>query len=181
MATKPTVGHKRTRSLVSSDSVETKSTAPESATHQDIRVILIRFSALLSSDADVTSTVRKSLSGIILKKEIPDMTDEAILRAFSTSSSFCNILRELGVREPTDDERKDIESQYRLVYEIQGCKQLRLDPQANSFLNAAARQAHLRLATLSNNPVLAADLVEKLGVNALEAVRSNISRTKEQD
>ncbi|KAK4096084.1 hypothetical protein N658DRAFT_459299 [Parathielavia hyrcaniae] len=168
MATKPTVGHKRTRSLVLSESVGTKPTAPETA--PQIRAVLIHFSALLSSNAAVTSTLRKALSGIISKREIPDMTDEAILRAFSTSPNLCNILRHLGVRELTDDERQDIESQYLLVYEMQGYKQLRLDSEVNSFLNAAARQPHLRLATLSNNPVLAADLVEQLGIGALEAV-----------
>ncbi|KAK4125730.1 hypothetical protein N657DRAFT_688421 [Parathielavia appendiculata] len=168
MTSKTTVGRKRTRSLAGSDSADTKLTAPKTA--PPIRAILIHLSALLSSDAAITSTLRKALSGILPRRDIPDMADEAILRAFSTSSNFYTILRELNVRNLSDDERKDIESRYCVVYEMEGIRKLCLDPHANSFLEEAARQPYFRLATTSSNPMLAANLVEKLGIKSLEAV-----------
>jgi hypothetical protein len=178
MATKQTIGHKRARSLVDSDSGDSKPDAPEVA--PPLRAILIHLSALLSSDAAVTYTVRSVLKELLPEEEIPEMSDEDILRAFTTSPRIYSILKELGVRELTNDEINRMETLYRIEYFSEGWPRLCLDPHAKAFLEEAVRQRpHLRLAVMSNNPPKAAELLGNLGIKELESVRTKITYTKD--
>jgi hypothetical protein len=175
MASKQTIGHKRARSLVDSESGDPKPDAPQAT--PPIRAILIHLSALLSSDEAVTHTVRTVLSELLEEDEIPEMSDEDILRAFTTSSRIHDIVRELGVRKLTNDEINRMESLYRIEYFAEGWLRLCLDPHAKAFIEEAIRQRpHLRLAAISNNPPKAWELFGKFGVKEFETVGDKITR-----
>ncbi|KAK4151014.1 hypothetical protein C8A00DRAFT_17528 [Chaetomidium leptoderma] len=178
MAPASAIGHKRSHS-----SVDSEFAVPKAATSDATRprALIIHLNALLSAKRAITSTIRKTIVEALPDRYIPEMTDEAIVRAFSKTPCIQKILDFLDIRELTPEELADVSKVYRRIYISHGIPLVTLAPHAKEFLEDVKRQGDIELAVMSHNPPLGAHMLRRLGVNELVDTILPTTTTHSQD
>ena len=160
----PAIGQKRAYSAVDSDHP-----APKKVPRT--KVLLLHLNVLLSFQEATTRTLRAAISEVLPAADTPELTDEAILLAFSKSPALKEILKHLGIRDLTPEENSQLHECYPRVYAREGWPLIQLAPCAREFLSEAKQRDDISLAVMSNNLGKATELLDKLGVSDLvEAV-----------
>lgn len=158
------IGQKRAYSAVDSDHP-----APKEVPRT--KVLLLHLNVLLSFQEATTRTLRAAISEVLPAADTPELTDEAILLAFSKSPALKEILKHLRIRDLTAEENSQLHECYPRVYAREGWPLIQLAPCTREFLSEAKQRDDISLAVMSNNLGKATELLDKLGVSDLiEAV-----------
>jgi phosphoglycolate phosphatase-like HAD superfamily hydrolase len=137
-------------------------------------VLLVHLNALLACKDATTRTIRRTIAEVLPANEIPELTDDAILFAFSKFSRLPEIISHLGIRNLSIDERHRLFECYSRIYTDEGLPLIHLAPGAREFLEYVNRHG-TPLAVMSNNTAAAAALLEKLGVaHLIHTVRPHL-------
>jgi hypothetical protein len=175
MAITPIIGHKRTHSEVDSDGASADAPAPKQTTRAPPRVLLVHLSTLLSCRQAIIHAVRATVPQVLLDTDIPEFTDEDVLRAFSRSPMLSRFLYKLAGRKLTPNEEARLRDCYPRIYYQVGAPLLTLAPHAKEFLEAVKRRDDIALAVISSNPTEAVETLIKLGVGRFVDTVSTIT------
>ncbi|KAG7287440.1 hypothetical protein NEMBOFW57_006951 [Staphylotrichum longicolle] len=127
------------------------------------RVLLLHLNALLSCRDATTRTIHRTIAEVLHANDIPELSDEAILLAFSKSPRVVEIISHLGIRDLSIDEHRRLLECYPRIFARDGFPLVYLAPHASEFLENAKRLGIL-IAVMSNNTTTATTLLENLGV-----------------
>lgn len=173
----PTNGHKRSYSALYSDPKTPEATSSP-------RVLLLHLNALLSCRDATTRPIRRTIAEVLPTNDIPELSDKAILLAFSKSPRVVEIISHLGIRDLSIDEHHRLLECYPHIFAREGFPLVCLAPHASEFLENANR-CGIPIAVMSNNTTTATTLLENLSVAHLvdkvrsrSRLRTNLSRSR---
>jgi hypothetical protein len=164
---------------------ETQTASIPIPTSTPIRALLLHFNTVTYSKQAICHSIRKTLSTVLPAADIRQpLSDEHIAEAFAKSPLIDSIARDLALRDLTGLETAHLAECYPRIYFEEGAPLVRLASGAEEFLKdvAALRKRleddnegndvggskmKMAVAVLSNNHVMAEDMLGRLGVREL--------------
>lgn len=162
--------HKRARSSTEPEVVAieaTPSMATGSANAVPKYVLVMHLNSILDSKDAVICTIRETIAEVFTHRDVPEVTDEAILRAFSKMPILFEILDHLGIADISQEEHDCVIDAYSRVYSDTGLPRIQKASGAVEFLEEVKRRKDVALAVMSNNPEKAVMLLSQLGMGEL--------------
>ncbi|KAK4145940.1 uncharacterized protein C8A04DRAFT_26099 [Dichotomopilus funicola] len=153
----PGSGQKRPRSLLEEQGV----------THPRPKVLLIELSTIIEGKAALVDCLRMALTSVLIQEEIPLFTGEELYRECYLSPLVFDMMKDMGIRELSDDEELTFAKKYFESWQNAGLPLMTLCNGAREFLEAAKAQESIKVAILSNNVPVAKSVLEMLGVEHL--------------
>ncbi|KAK3899045.1 hypothetical protein C8A05DRAFT_37350 [Staphylotrichum tortipilum] len=128
------------------------------------RALLLHLCTLLDCREAVTSVVRALITALRRNAHAGHITDDDIMRAFTTNSYMPEIFVELGLPKLEEWEVGQLFYNYESIYRREALPRFRVAPGAMELIQTANQQEHMGLvAAVTNNPVFASGLLGMMG------------------
>lgn len=131
------------------------------------KVLLLQLSTIIEGRNSIADCFRTALAAVLNKKDIPLFTEEELYRECYRSPLVVDMMRNLGIRELSEEEQNQLADQYVQNWRDRGLPLLTLCRGARELLEAAKAQDSIKVAILTNNVPVAKAVLEMLHVSHL--------------